>query len=197
MRVNFLQSGWFWPARWRQLGRWPLGPSGKPSSSAHSGSCVLRCCGSVWCWSSHSPSRSRCCKEVCDHADPGNRSKCWVWSPPEETSWRKKNLKNAFQGKITNCKLQKAWTVSLHKLQPYLFRMWPAHGKLSLDPPFLNHCIGVKKKKKNSDHGLPMLRDLGSIHVAAIRLVKLSSSTGKWNTEAGGVNDIYHVYLSH
>lgn len=45
-------------------------------------------------------------------------------------------------------------------------------------------------------HRLPMPKALGFL-VAAIRLVQGSSCTGKLNTEAGEVNDIYHDYLSH
>lgn len=37
--------------------------------------------------------------------------------------------------------------------------------------------------------------DLGSLHVEAIKLVKHCREKG--NTDTGGVNDIYHVYLSH
>lgn len=58
----------------------------------------------------------------------------------------------------------------LHKPQPYLSRTyyqpWPC---------FLSSCI----EKKNSDPGLPIQTELGSLHVEVIRLVKLSSCTGK------------------
>lgn len=49
--------------------------------------------------------------------------------------------------------------------------------------------------KKNTDPGLPVQMDLGSLHVEAIKLV--THCRGKGNTDAGRVNDIYHVYLSH
>lgn len=78
----------------------------------------------------------------------------------------------------------------LHKLRRYLSgcHLFATSSALTLPFPVWG--------KKTVTMDLPC-RGIYVPYVAAIRPVKLSSCTGKWNTETGGVNDIYHVYLSH